>query len=85
MEAQKLLDTAPFPPAIVEALKWALEEAWASIASSVAPERVADTRMGLAHALVARAAAVAHDRQSLKAAALEAIKNHPPRVSPSDP
>jgi hypothetical protein len=41
--------------------------------------------MGLAHALVARAAAGDHEPESLKMAALEVVKNHPPPVSPSDP
>jgi hypothetical protein len=85
MEAQKLLDAAPFAPEIIKVLKVALEEAWASISSTVSPDRVNYTRMGLAHALVAHAAVGDHDSQNLKAAALEAVKKHPPRVAPSDP
>jgi hypothetical protein len=43
MEARKLLHAAPFAPNIVEVLKRALEQAWTSISSSFAPDRVGDT------------------------------------------
>ena len=84
MEAQRLLDAAPFAPEIVQILQVALDKAWASIAPTIAPDRASDTRVSLAHAIVAHAATGDHDPESLEAAALEAVKKHPPRVSPSD-
>jgi hypothetical protein len=56
VQAQKLLDAAPFAPEIDKVLERALEEAWASISSTVAPDRVDHTRISLTHALVAHAA-----------------------------
>jgi hypothetical protein len=85
MEAQRLLDGAPFAPDIIRVLKQAFEEAWTKIAPTIVPDRAGDTRVSLAHAIIAHAAAGDHDRDSLKAAALEAIRKHPPRVSRSDP
>jgi hypothetical protein len=40
MEAQKLLDAAPFAPAVVDVVKQAFEEAWASVAPTIALDRV---------------------------------------------
>jgi hypothetical protein len=85
MEAQKLLDAAPFAPDVVNVVKQAFAEAWASIGPTIVPDRVDDTRVSLAHALIAGAAAGDHDPESLKTAALNAVKKHPPRVSRSDP
>ena len=85
MEAQRLLDAAPFEPDIVKVLNQAFEKAWASIAPTIATNRASDIRVSLAHAIIAHAAAGGHDPESLKAAALEAVKKHPPRVTPSDP
>jgi hypothetical protein len=84
MEAQRLLDAAPFPPDIVKVLKQALEGAWASIAPTIAPDRVDDTRMSLAHAVIAHAAVGDHDLKSLIASALDAVKNNRPSPQQSD-
>jgi hypothetical protein len=80
MEAQKLLDAAPYGPETLEALKQALDEAWASIAFTIAPDLVENTRLSLAHAIVAHAG-LNNDCETLKAAALEAIQKHPPQLS----
>jgi hypothetical protein len=85
MEAQKLLDAAPFAPAVVDVVKQAFEETWASVAPTIALDRVDDTRVSLAQALIAGAAAGDHDPESLKLTALDAVKRHPPRVSRLDP
>ena len=85
MEAQKLLDAAPYPPEIIKVLKQTLEEAWASISLTVAPDRVDDTRASLAHAIIAHATAGDRDPESLAANALAAVRNHPPREAPTDP
>ena len=78
MEAQKLLNAAPYGPETVHVL----DEAWASISSTTAVGLVENTRLSLAHAIVAHAASGGIDREALKAAALDAIHKHPPRVSP---
>jgi hypothetical protein len=46
MEAQRLLDAAPFASDVVKMLKQAFDEAWATIAPTIAPNRVDDTRRG---------------------------------------
>jgi hypothetical protein len=79
MEAQRLLEVAPFGPETVKVLKRALEEAWASISPTIPPDRVDDTRLSLAHAIVAHAGSGESDYETLKAAALEAVQKHPPQ------
>jgi hypothetical protein len=64
MEAQRLLDAAPFAPDIVKSSQVAFENAWASLASTIAPDRVSDTRVSLAHAIIAHATAGDHDAES---------------------
>jgi len=81
MEAQQLLDAAPYGPETVEVLKQALDEAWACIAFTIAPDLAENTRLSLAHAIVAHAGVEDNDRETLKAAALEAIQKHPPPLS----
>jgi len=49
-----------------------------------APERAADTRVSLAHAHIAHAAAGDRDPECLAATALEAVKNNPPRARTCD-
>jgi hypothetical protein len=85
MEAQRLLDAAPFAPDIVKVLKQAFEKAWAIIAPTVARDSVDDTRVSLAHAIIAHAAAGDHDPESLADTALDAVKSHPPRPDALDP
>jgi hypothetical protein len=83
MEAQKLLDAAPYGPEILKVLKQALDEAWASIASTTAPDLVENTRLSLAHAIVAHACSGEPDCEKLKAVAIEAIRKHQPQPSAS--
>jgi len=83
MEALKLLDAAPFDPETVKVLKQALDEAWARIGPSIGLDRVDDTRLSLAHAIVAHAGTGDCDRDSLMAAALDAVQKHPPRTPTS--
>jgi len=83
MEASKLLDAAPFEPDTVKVLKQAFDAAWASIAPSIGQDRVDDTQLSLAHAIVAHAGTGDCDCESLKAAALDAVQKHPPRVPTS--
>ena len=81
MEASKLLDAAPFEPDTVKVLKQAFDEAWARIAPGIVPNRIDDTRLSLAHAIVAHAGTGDYgDCESLKAAALGAVQKHPPRL-----
>ena len=75
MEALRLLEAAPFGPDSINVLKQAFEEAWASIGSTIAPDRISDIRMSLAHASAGEI-----DCETLKIAALEAVQKHPPRV-----
>jgi predicted Zn-dependent protease with MMP-like domain len=70
MEARKLLDAAPYCPQTVEVLKRALDEAWSSIASTTSPDLVENTRLSLAHAIVAHAGLGSTDREGLKSAAI---------------
>lgn len=77
MEAQKLLDAAPFAPEIVTLLKQAFNEAWESIAPAVAPDRLDNTRLSLAHAIVAKAVSGERDLDALKVAALQSVRKHP--------
>jgi hypothetical protein len=79
MEAKKLLDAATFGADNVKVLKQALCEAWASMASSTTPDLVANTRLSLAHAIIAHASLGDIDRDALKVAALEAVQKHPPQ------
>lgn len=81
MEAQKLLDAAPYGPETLKVLKQALDEAWASIASTTTPDMVENTRLSLAHAIVAHACSGKRDCATLKAVALDAIQKHPPQAS----
>jgi hypothetical protein len=83
MEASKLLDAAPFEPDTVKVLKQAFDEAWARIAPSIVPDRVDDTRLSLAHAIVAHAGTGNCDCETLKAAAVDAVQKHPPRLPTS--
>jgi len=80
MEAQKLLDAAPFTPDVVVLLKQVFDEAWVSIALTTAADRTSDTRLSLAHAIVAHAASGGRDFCALKTAALEAVQKHPPQA-----
>jgi hypothetical protein len=84
MEARKLLDAAPFEVETIKVLKQALDAAWGSIAPSISVDMVDDTRLSLAHAIVAHAGTGDWDCESLKHAAVEAVQKHPPRV-PSSP
>lgn len=77
MEAQKLLDAAPFEPHIVRLLKQVFDEAWASIAHTITMDRIGDMRLGLAHAIIAHAASGERDFTGLKVAALLAVLTHP--------
>ena len=72
---------APYGPETVKMLKRALDEAWASIAPTITPDMVENTRLSLAHALVAHAGSAHNDCAILQAAALEAIQKHPPQLS----
>ena len=69
MEAQRLLDAAPFAPEVVKNLKRAFEAAWATVAATTAQDRIDDTRMALAHAIIARAGTGGHDVDALMASA----------------
>jgi len=80
MEAHRLLDAAPFAADVIRLLKHVLGEAWASVAPTIAPDKVDDTRLSLAHAIIARAVSGERDPDKLKAAALEALRKHPPRT-----
>ena len=55
MEARKLLHAAPYDLETVHVLQQALDEAWASIVSTTRPDMIEDTRLSLAHAIVAHA------------------------------
>ena len=76
MEAEKLLEAAPHGLETVEVLKRALDEAWACIAITIAPDLVENKRLSLAHAGLGD-----NDSETLKVAALEAIQKHPPQLS----
>jgi hypothetical protein len=81
MEARKLLEAAPFDPDTINVLKRAFDGAWASIGPTIAPDRMVNTRIGLAHAIVAHAGAGELDCERLKVAALAAaVQKHPPQV-----
>jgi len=81
MEAQELLDAAPYDRHTVKVLKQALADAWATIARTTRPDLVQNTRLSLAHAIVAHAGSGAVERKALTAAALDAIHKHPPHLS----
>ena len=83
MQARKLLDAAPFEAETIKVLKQAFDAAWDSIAPGISPDRVDDTRLSLAHAIVAHAGTGDWDGESLKLVALEAVQKHPPRLPPS--
>jgi hypothetical protein len=75
MEAQKLLDAAPFEPSAVKVLKQAFDEAWLCIALAVDPASVENARMSMAHAIIAHAGRLgANDVEALKAAALASFQ-----------
>jgi len=78
MEARKRLDAAPYAPETVKVLQQALDDAWASIASTTALDLIDNTRLSLAHAIIAHAGLGDIDRDALVAAALEAVQKHPP-------
>jgi hypothetical protein len=80
MEAQRLLDAAPFAPDIIQLLKQAFDEAWATLAPMTAADMIGDIRLSLAHAIIAHATKGECDLDHLKAAALEAVRKHPPRT-----
>ena len=80
MEATRLLDAAPFAPDIVKVLKQAFDQAWTSISPTTPPDRAGDTRLSLAHVIVAHAGMGEVDCEALKfAAALKAVQRNPPR------
>ncbi|MFZ0851791.1 MAG: hypothetical protein WAO08_21605 [Hyphomicrobiaceae bacterium] len=78
MEATRLLDAAPFAPDIVKILKQAFDRAWTSISPTIPPDMVGDTRLSLAHAIVAHAGMGEVDCEALKFAALKAVQRNPP-------
>ena len=51
------------------------------VAFTIAPDLVENTRLSLAHAIVAHAGLGDNDRETLKAAALDALQKHPPQLS----
>ena len=70
MEAQRLLDAAPFEARAIKALKQAFDEVWSLIAPSVDPASVENARLRLAHAIVAHAGLFGTENlEALKAAA----------------
>ena len=79
MEARKLLEAAPFDPDTVQTLIQAFDQAWTSICPTIPPDRVADTRMSLAHAIVANASMGEVDCEALKAAAIKVVRRNPPQ------
>src|SRR5262245_2122256 len=85
MEAHKLLEAAPFDPATIKLLLRVLEEAWARLESIIEPDRIDDTWLSLAHAIVAHAGAGEIDCETLKAAAIEAAQKHLPQARTDDP
>ena len=84
MKAQRLLDAAPFPSDVIKALKQAFDEAWAIVAARTPQGRIDDTRVALAHAVIANAAKGERDVGALTASALEAVRRHPPRAPTDD-
>jgi hypothetical protein len=75
MEARKLLAAAPFTPDAIKALTQAFDEAWASIAATVDPAAVENSRLRLAHAIIAHAGLLGTgDLEALKAAALSSFQ-----------
>jgi hypothetical protein len=80
MEAQRLLDRAPYAPEVIDLLKLAFNEAWASIAPTTTDHMVGDVRLSLAHAIIAHAAKGERDPSALKATAIEAVRKYPPKV-----
>jgi hypothetical protein len=76
-EAQKLLEAAPFDPAIIKVLMRALEDAWLRLETATEPERLDDTWLSLAHAIVAHAATGEIDGEALTVAAVAAVQKHP--------
>ena len=75
MEALKLLAAAPFKPDVIKALTQAFDEAWASIAATIDPAAVENSRLRLAHAIIAHAGLLGtSDLEALTAAALSSFQ-----------
>ena len=83
--ARALLEAAPFEPARIEVLVRALNEAWLKIRTTVEPERIDDTWLSLAHAIVAHAGAGEFDGDTLTIAAIAAVQQHPPQARTEGP
>jgi hypothetical protein len=79
MEAQRLLDAAPFPSDVIKVLKQAFNEAWWIVAAKIPQDRIDVTRVALAHAVIAHAIKGERDVAALTASALDAVRRHPPR------
>ena len=79
MEARKLLDAAPYDAEILKVFKEALDQSWAKVASTTTQDLIENTRLSLAHAIVAHAHLGHIDRDALILAALAAVQTHPPR------
>jgi hypothetical protein len=73
MEAQKLLDAAPFGPEVLKILKHAFERASGFVGPTMA---FGHTRLRLAHAIVAHACSGERDCEVLAAAALASLRKH---------
>ena len=84
-EARTLLEAAPFQPALIKVLVRALEEAWLKIRTTVEPERIDDTWLSLAQAIVAHAGADEFDCDRLTVAAIAAVQRHPPQARTEGP
>jgi hypothetical protein len=78
MEAHRLLDAAPFEPEMIKVLQHAFDVAWSNLAPMVDPPAVEDTRLSLAHAIIAHAGGGQTDGGLLAAAALKALQRHNP-------
>jgi len=81
MEAQKLLGAAPFEPDVISVLKLAFERAWAIVVPSMTSDSRSDTRLRLAHAIVAHASSGERDCEALATAALASLRKHSPGFS----
>ena len=81
LEAQELLDAAPFALDVVNTLKRVFEDAWANVAPTIAADRIADTRLNLAHAIVAHAASGVRNVDALQTSALRVVRWHSGRCT----